>query len=79
MDRPYDFLRRPRTALLPLGLSGPGVATALAEELFPIRRDDAFGTDEQNAPLRAAPRRAAADAGRRSAWCAPRIVRAMGG
>ncbi len=79
MDRLYDFLRRPRVAMLALGLSGPGVATALAEELFPIRRYDAFGTDEQNAPLRAAPRRAAADAGRRSAWRAPRFVRAVGG
>ena len=68
MDGPYDFLRRPRIGMLPLGLGGPGIATALADALYPFGRHDTFGADEQSAPLPTPPRGAAADARRKSWW-----------
>jgi len=77
MDRPYDFLAFARSPTLTLALSGPGVATALSAELFPMRRDDAVGGGEQSVPPRAVPRWAA-DGGHRSVWPLPCVVRALG-
>jgi len=79
MDRSYDFLAIRRVATLPLALSGAGAATALAEALFPMRRDEAFGAGGPDMPPRPASRGVASDAGRSRVWFAPCAVRAAGG
>lgn len=78
MDRPYDFPAIPRIAALPLALSGPGVATALAEALFPIRGDETIGACGQDVPSRV-PRWTGSDAGRSSVWPVACAARAVGG
>jgi hypothetical protein len=71
MDRCLDFLRPARFATWSLGLTAPGVATALAEELFYRGRSDAVYAGRGDAAILAARQRATGAGG---ALANPRAV-----